>query len=277
MSSSAPLGRPCHHVDMAVISRRTFLRGGVGAAVGWRAVLDQALAAMAAAPTCAGLSDIEQVVFVIQENRSFDHYFGRYPGIRGFDDRSVKLSSGDDGTAVFRQANPGQAPNPLLPFHINTDKAAGMTGECTHDVGHQWVEQHECWAGGRLDAYVKTHVAAEGATFGPLTMGYYDRRDLAFYYALADAFTICDQYFTSVISGTVANRVMGFSGTIDPDGVAGGPLVNTPEGGNQQDYLNLYGSCSWRTMPEVLQDAGISWKFYNPPDTSVPTLNDNYL
>src|SRR5438309_1210201 len=160
MSSPAPLGRPCHHVDMAVISRRTFLRGGVGAAVGWRVVLDQALAAMAAAPTCAGLSDIEYVVF---------------------------------------------------------------------------------------------------------------------YYALADAFTICDQYFTSVISGTVANRVMGFSGTIDPDGVAGGPLVNTPEGGNQQDYLNLYGSCSWRTMPEVLQDAGISWKFYNPPDTSIPTLNDNYL
>jgi phospholipase C len=259
------------------VSRRAFLKGGAGAAIGWKAVLDRTMAAMAAAPTCAGLADIEHVVFVIQENRSFDHYFGRYPGVRGFDDRSVKLSGGDDGTTVFRQANPGQTPNPLLPFHINTDPSAGASGECIHDVGHQWVEQHNCWADGRLDAYVKTHVTDEGPTFGPLTMGYYDRRDLAFYYALADAFTICDQYFTSVISGTVANRIMGFSGTVDPDGAGGGPIVNTPEGGNQQDYLNLYGTLSWRTMPEVLQDAGISWKFYNPPDTSVPTLNDNYL
>jgi phospholipase C len=249
----------------------------VGASIGWKAVLDHTLTAMAAAPTCAGLSDIEHVVFVIQENRSFDHYFGRYPGVRGFDDRTVKLSSADDGAAVFRQGNPGHAPDPVLPFHINTDKSAGASGECIHDIGHQWVEQHNCWSNGRLDGYVKTHVTDEGPTFGPLTMGYYDRRDLAFYYALADAFTVCDHYFTSVISGTIANRIMGFSGTIDPDGAAGGPIVNTPEGGNQQDYLSLYGSLTWRTMPEVLQDAGISWKFYNPPDTSVPTLNDNYL
>jgi len=59
------------------------------------------MAAMAAAPTCAGLTDVEHVVFLIQENRSFDHYFGRYPGVRGFDDRSVRLSGADDGTTVF--------------------------------------------------------------------------------------------------------------------------------------------------------------------------------
>src|SRR3954470_23025931 len=96
---------------MAGISRRALLKGGVGAAVGWKVVLDQTMAAMAAAPTCAGLSDIEHVVFVIPENRSFDHYLGRCPGVRGFDDRSVKVANGDDGTTVFRQANPGHAPN----------------------------------------------------------------------------------------------------------------------------------------------------------------------
>ena len=152
---------------VAGLSRRTFLKGAAGAAVGWKAVLDQTVAAMADAPACAGLADIEHVVFVIQENRSFDHYFGRYPGVRGFDDRSVKLASADDGTTVFRQANPGNAPNPVLPFHINTDPSAGASGECIHDIGHQWIEQHECWANGRLDSYVKTHVADEGATFGP--------------------------------------------------------------------------------------------------------------
>src|SRR5947209_20631708 len=119
---------------VAGLSRRTFLKGGVGAAVGWKAVLDQTVAAMAAAPACAGLADIEHVVFVIQENRSFDHYFGRYPGVRGFDDRAVKLSAGDDGTTVFRQANPGHAPNPLLPFHINTDPSAAVTAHRPHQL-----------------------------------------------------------------------------------------------------------------------------------------------
>ena len=262
---------------MTAISRRALLGGGLGAMLGWRWLLDATFEAMAAAPSCGALGDIEHVVFVIQENRSFDHYFGRYPGVRGFDDRSVRLRPGDDGTTVFRQPNPGHAPNPLLPFHINTDPAVGPTGECTHDIGHQWVEQHQCWDGGRLDGYVRTHISDEGPIFGPLTMGYYDRRDLAFYYALADAFTICDHYHSSVISGTIANRIMGLSGTIDPDGRAGGPVVSTPEANSQQQFLKLYAAFSWRTMPEVLQDAGISWKCYNPPDTAVPLTNDNYL
>src|SRR5438046_6596839 len=103
---------------MAGLSRRTLLKGAVGATVGWKAVLDQTMAAMADVPGCAGLTDIEHVVLLIQENRSFDHYFGRYPGVRGFDDRSVKLSAGDDGTSVFRQANSGQTPNPALPLQI---------------------------------------------------------------------------------------------------------------------------------------------------------------
>jgi phospholipase C len=262
-------------------SRRDLLRAGLlgagGAALGSRALLENVLTAMAQAPSCGRLADIEHVVFVIQENRSFDHYFGRYPGVRGFDDRSVRISFGDDGTQVFRQQNPGQTPGVVLPFHVNTDPSQGPTGECTHDIGHQWVEQHQCWNNGLLDAYVKTHVATEGPTFGPLTMAYYDRRDLPFYYALADNFTVCDQYFTSAISGTVANRILGFSGTIDPDGRAGGPVVSTPESSSQQEYAKLYAALSWRTMPEVLEDAGISWKFYNPPDSSVPTLDDNYL
>jgi len=262
-------------------SRRDLLRAGLlgagGAALGTHAVLDGVLTAMAQTRSCGGLTDIEHVVFVIQENRSFDHYFGRYPGVRGFADRSVRLSGSDDGTEVFRQQNPGHTPSVVLPFHLNTDPAQGATGECTHDIGHQWIEQHQCWNGGRLDSYVKTHVAAEGPQFGLLTMGYYDRRDLPFHYALADSFTICDHYHTSAISGTVANRILGFSGTIDPDGRAGGPVVSTPETSSQQEYAKLYAALSWRTMPEVLEDAGVSWKFYNPPDSSAPVLDDNYL
>src|SRR5438270_13769063 len=102
----------CHHGAVAGISRRSFLRGGVGAAVGWKAILDQSLAAMAAGPACGGVADIEHVVFLVQEDRSFDHYFGRYPAVRGFDDRMVRLGGGADGTAVFRRANPGHLASP---------------------------------------------------------------------------------------------------------------------------------------------------------------------
>jgi phospholipase C len=88
-------------------------------------------------------------------------------------------------------------------------------------------------------------------------MGYYDRQDLDFYYSLADAFTICDGYHCSVLSETDPNRLYALSGTIDPDGHAGGPAytnVTTPF------------TRSWTTMPERLEAAGITWKTYNPPE-----------
>ena len=130
-----------------------------------------------------------------------------------------------------------------------------------------------------MDAFVKTHVATEGPVAGLMTMGYYEREDLPFYYALADHFTICDRFFTSAISGTVCNRIYGLTGMIDPDGHFGGPVISTPESNNQQDYASLYNALSWRTYPEVLEDAGVSWKVYNPdpPDFAAPLLNDNYL
>jgi phospholipase C len=87
-------------------------------------------------------------------------------------------------------------------------------------------------------------------------MGYYTRRDLDFYYALADAFTICDGYHCSAMSQTNPNRLYALSGTIDPDGRAGGPAF-----GNGSTPF----TASWTTMPERLEEAGISWKTYNPP------------
>ena len=233
------------------LSRRDFLRASAAGAS--LAVVPWEARPAAAATDCGALADIEHVVFVMQENRSFDHYFGRYPGVRGFDDPSP----------AYRQGG-------YAPFHIDN-------GDCAYNVGHQWVEQHECWNGGAMDGFVKTHVAEEGATYGPLAMGYYERDDLPYYYALADAFTTCDRYFCSAISGTFANRVIAISGTLDPDGKAGGPVINTPEGGNTQDYAKLYGQLTWKTMPEVLRDHGVSWKFYNPPDSFFPETIDTVL
>jgi phospholipase C len=90
-------------------------------------------------------------------------------------------------------------------------------------------------------------------------MGYYERADLPYYYALADAFTICDGYHCSVMGPTHPNRLMAVSGTLDPDGRHGGPILLTT--GDPAKRFSL----DWPTMPEVLEDAGVSWKVYNPP------------
>jgi phospholipase C len=220
------------------------------------AAADVSLARAAASTKPAGsdLGAIEHVVFVMQENRSFDHYFGTYPGARGFDDhRARKLGA-------FSQRWPGGRDRTLLPFHLDT--ASGL-GECTFDPDHSWRGQHLSRGRGGNGAFVATHTRPEyeGPKHGTLTMGYYRRSDLPFYYALADAFTICDNYHCSVFGPTHPNRLMSISGTIDPAGHAGGPVVvnnDTPDGVH---------SVSWDTMPEVLEDAGVSWKVYTPAGT----------
>ncbi len=138
-------------------------------------------------PAGSDLGAVEHVVFLMQENRSFDHYFGTYPGVRGFDDHP----SGSLG--AFAQAWPGGSAPKLLPFHLDT---ATTDAACTNDLSHAWDVQHRCWNGGAMDRFVASHVdpAVEGPANGVLTMGYYTRADLPFYYALADAFTICDGY-----------------------------------------------------------------------------------
>ena len=172
----------------------------------------------------------------------------------------------------------------MRPFHLDM---ATTQAHCTHDIDHQWMTQHRCWNGGAMDKFLSTHLAFDQYTFdlaaekvpnGPLTMGYYTRSDLAFYYALADNFTLCDNYHTSAITGSAANWLYAFTGMIDPNGDHGGPVLSTPSTGSQQDYATKYfGKMTWTTMMERLEAKGVTWKFYNSPDISVPALNDNFL
>jgi len=132
--------------------------------------------------------------------------------------------------------------------------------ECTYDLSHTWQAEHESWNNGKMDRFVATHTstAFEGPKDGVLTMGYYEETDLPFYYELAKQFTICDGYFCSVLSQTHPNRLLQMSGTLDPAGEAGGPILVT----NTDKALEF--TTSWTTMPEVLESKGISWKVYNP-------------
>jgi phospholipase C len=221
-----------------------------------RAVASTVHQASSVAPAGSDLGAIEHVVFLMMENRSFDHYYGTYPGVRGFDDHPAH------SLGAFAQAYPAnqtKAPvGKLLPFHL--DSVHTDIGSCTFDLTHDWGPQHQCFNHGHNDSFVKVHTspANEGPAQGMLTMSYYTRADLPYYYALADAFTIGDGYHCSVLGPTDPNRMMQISGTIDPSGKSGGPIVKTV---GTPDVLF---SVSWDTMPEVLEDAGVSWKYYRP-------------
>ncbi len=227
----------------------------------WAAQMAGAQTIAKAASTAAAGSDleaVEHIVFLMMENRSYDHYFGDYPKGRGFNDHPA------GSLGAFAQSYPGGSalipPDVLLPFHL--DSTAGL--ECTDDLTHDWGPQHLCWDGGKMDAFVSTHTSSayEGAN-GAMTMGYYKREDLAFYYALADAFTLCDGYHSSILGPTHPNRLMANSGTIDPAGLQGGPVTDT------NATPDTIWDCTWPTMQEVLQDAGVSWKVYSPSNLGV--------
>jgi phospholipase C len=194
------------------------------------------------------LRDIEHVVILIQENRSFDHYFGTLPGVRGFADESAR-------DTFFQQGYPAPGfEGQLLPFHLET----GGIAQCFPDITHKWVPQHQSWDGGQMDGFVRAHLAFDGPDAGPATMGYYERADIPFYFALAEAFTICDNYYCSVLGPTDPNRLYSMSATLDPEGASGGPLVETLGA----DRVSLEGRFTWTTMPEQLSAAGVSWKVY---------------
>ena len=237
------------------ITRREALRNAAVAGAGVTAlgggVNDLLGEALAASPKRGSLKDIEHVIVLIQENRSFDHYFGALSGVRGFADtrgRSAFFQKDTSGTVIH-------------PYRIGTQ-------ECYPDLTHDWGPQHQSWNNGRMDGFLRAHQAAGDK--GPAeTMGAYVRADVPFDYALADAFTVCDNYYCSVIGPTDPNRLYSISGTIDPGGKAGGPLVETKLTGRT-------GVFSWTTMPEMLSAHGVSWKVYTAPGSDAGVL-DNVL
>ena len=107
-----------------------------------------------------------------------------------------------------------------------------------------------------MDQWLAAHRKADGVN-GPYVMGYYNRADIPFQFALAEAFTICDAYHCSVMGPTWPNRMYWMTGTIDPEGIGGGPIINN------KAPADGYG---WKTYPERLEEAGISWKVYQQED-----------
>ncbi|WP_370945445.1 phosphocholine-specific phospholipase C [Amycolatopsis sp. cg5] len=223
---------------MTGIRRRTVLGGAALAGVAGALRPD-----VAGATTRRGtIDDVKHVVVLMQENRSFDHYYGTMAGVRGFSDRAaLRLPLGKD---VFHQPDLLRVDGGhLLPFHLDT---AVVDGQDLGDLPHDWDTTHLAWDGGAYNAWIPAKTQ--------MTMGYFTRDDVPFHHALAKAFTVCDNYFCSIQGPTTPNRLYHWTGTIDPDGRAGGPATSNPG-----DYKPVY---DWTTYPERLQAAGISWQVY---------------
>ena len=269
---------------MALLTRRSVLGGmAAGLGLGLTGPAGRLIEkATAAAAPCRSLDDIEHVVILIMENRSFDHLLGSYRGVAGFSDPAVRRQPARGNRPVWYQYGwgPGDtaphADHSLLPFHLDTANP-DTDAECANDITHAWVAQHQCWNGGAMDGWVRTHVAADGIAGGPTTMGYFRRSDLGFLYSLADAFTVCDRYHCSVMGPTVPNRLYSMSATIDPDGhLGGGPVVDNPGSGVQ--LVSATADFHWKTMPEMLEDHGVSWKVYEVAGSqTTDALSDTVL
>lgn len=229
---------------MSVMHRRDFLRlaGSATAAAMLPQTLQQALA-IPAASTTGTLMDVEHVVILMQENRSFDHYFGTLRGVRGFGDRFTVPQS--DGRTVWQQRDlQGRV---ILPYHLDSTRGNAQRVEGTP---HSWDNAIPAWNDGRYGRW---------PTFKEdQSMGYYREQELPFQFALSDSFTLCDAYHCAFQGNTNPNRLFMFTGTNDPFGLGGGPKLY-----NENDDLGPpEDGFTWTTYAERLQAAGVSWKVY---------------
>ncbi|SDL37752.1 alkaline phosphatase family protein [Microbacterium azadirachtae] len=199
------------------VSRRRVLQGaGVAAALAATAGGSAAEAAAAeqssTPPAAAGgfagtMADLKHVVILMQENRSFDHYFGKMPGVRGFDDKQALRFP--DGTSVFQQRDAGG--------NIHTpqedDSAWGTNHDFTTLNGRRW----------------NTWVREKGVE----ALNYHSPAYMSFYWSVASQFGIGDQYFCSINGPTDCNRKYHWSG------MSNGEIGNSDESNYDRDWITV--------------------------------------
>ena len=238
------------HSSRFTISRRRFVTSAatVAGAAGLAGTLPESLArAATAAPRGFDLSQVKHLVFLMQENRSFDHYFGTFPGARGFSDpTAIRLPN---GRSVFQQPDPANPDGFLEPYHMSTITTGAAA---VPSLSHDWRDQHASWNQGAMDGWLLAHLAADGDVNGSFTMGYYTQEDIPFHWALAQSFTLADNYHCSVLGPTDPNRAFWEQGGNDPQGTHGGPILETV----------TPNPLTYESGPETMNKAGISYKFY---------------
>jgi len=242
--ATGSLGQP----GWPAVSRRRFLQAtGLGAAavaaagagVGTAAAATTRPAAASTLPAgwTGTIADVKHVVILMQENRSFDHYFGTLSGVRGFADKQAL--TWQNGNSIFQQPDSARTDlGYLLPYNL-TDQTDG-------DLDHSWSGDHSARNSGLWNQWVSAK--------GQETMGYFTRSEIPFQYSLADAFTICDGYHQAIMGPTSPNRMYFWTGT--SSGWTSNPSDYTVEFGSDAKTAQV------TTYPELLQAAGVSWRVY---------------
>lgn len=229
-------------------SRRGFLAAGAGAIAG--SLLPSSVhKAMAMTAPSGGLSAVKHVVFLMQENRSFDHYFGTLRGVRGYGDRNaIKLP---DGRPVFDQPN---GAGRVLPFPVrDAAELVGKDLQWISALAHGWGDGQQSVAGGWHNGWIPAK--------SPATMTYYQRQDIPLQYELAETFTVCDHYFCSVLSSTSPNRNYHVSGHTGYE-----PGTTKRAIDNAAYREDTHAGYTWANAGEILEAAGRSWQVYQEWD-----------
>jgi len=183
-----------------------------------------------------GLSHLKHIIFFVQENRSFDHYFGMLGQYKA----SLGLANDIDGLDLSA-ALPNTQGQPVHPYHFQT--------VCTEDLSPSWNEGHTDVDGGKMDGFLRTSTSVPSTIdpTGTRAMGYYDQTELPFYYELAARYATSDRWFSPLLSNTIPNRMYLFTATSFGNIIPASP----PSGGFTQP-----------TIFDHLDQAGVSWRYY---------------
>ncbi len=190
---------------------------------------------------------IKHIVFIVQENHSFDNYFGTYPGANGFSpDTRVPINPNDTSLGYVRPFGLTVNENIMLvgdelpPGVSDFDTLAG-TNQTGGSLYNSWKVSHKAWDNGKMDGFVYAQKSNQ-------TMGYYDRADIPYYWEYADRYVLDDNFFSSEMGPTFPNHLYIASGS----------------SGNIKDdvgFSTLH--LSWSTLAEELSSNNISWTWYD--------------
>ncbi len=221
-----------------------------------------------------GTSDIQHLIFIVQENHSFDNYFGTYTGANGLplglaipiDPNQTSLGYvkpfhldvshpimivGDELPPGVADPDELQLGNSTAPFHLDSESIG-------RDLSHAWTVAHEAYDNGKMDGFV----AAEKST---LTMGYYDRTDIPYYWDYANQYVLDDNFFSSLMGPSFPNHLYIASGTNGPvtnlnyRWILNGHVVDNPA----SDFNWQGVSLDWSTLAEEMSNANVPWAWYD--------------
>jgi phospholipase C len=226
--------------------------------------------------TAAQPSKIQHIIFIVQENHSFDSYFGTYPGANGIpSNASIPVNVNDtalgyvspyhlnESTPVMivgDELPPGiedpddlaaAAADPASPYHLSSQSI----GE---DLVHTWAVAHEAYDNGKMDGFV----TAEGSK---VPMGYYDYEDIPYYWDYAEHYVLDDNFFSSAMSPSFPNHLYIASGASGPTNltnsqwVLNGSIIDDPPDTFNMSALDL----TWTTLAQELSNANVTWTWYD--------------